>query len=576
MYKHKTAFKLIILFFFNMFLTLSVFAQNNSKKYNLKCSSPLKKTMSLSGDFGEIRSDHFHMGADIRLRTGQPVYAVADGYLYRYKTEPGGYGNVLYINHKDGFRSVYCHLNRFREDIHNYVRKEQLKSDKFKVEGYPAPEIFPVKKGDLIGFGGNTGYSFGPHLHFEMRYSKNDVAINPYHFLSFPQDYRKPEVRALLVKSADENSGVNGKEQATIYKLRASKNHLIPTGRIEAFGRVKLSVMTVDRRSNQHNSYALYGARLFVNNSLIFEFKKDEIPFEKTRCINSFIDYKEYKKARKKFTNLYREKNNNLAIYGDFGDGYIDIKNNEKKKIRIELFDFNGNTTTVKFLISGKLSAKKKETVEACKHKMYAGKNNYFIQDDFRLMTSENAFYDDFCLHYKKQIANDDFFSDWHNVWGDFTPIHEGVDIAIRTKNIDENLLPKTCIVRKKSDGELVNVGGKLLNGFMTAKVSSFGKYAVYLDTIPPHLTPKNFSAKTKSYNLKKYIKFKVEDNMSKVVAYKAMLNGEKTVAHYDLKNDLINIEVPAQIKYKDVNLHLEVFDAKGNVAVYNHTFKME
>ena len=78
--------------------------------------SPVNTTIRLSGTFGELRPNHLHAGIDIKAyngKTGQPILAAASGYVSRVKVQAGGYGNVLYMAHPNGYTTVYAHLGKF-------------------------------------------------------------------------------------------------------------------------------------------------------------------------------------------------------------------------------------------------------------------------------------------------------------------------------------------------------------------------------------------------------------------------------------------------------------------------------
>ncbi|NJM94750.1 MAG: M23 family metallopeptidase, partial [Cytophagales bacterium] len=137
----------------------------------------------LSGTMGELRSTHFHAGIDIKTKgiEGLKVYAAADGYISRIKITTGGYGHAIYLRHTNGTTSVYAHLRDFREDIQRKVLSTQYEEKSYEVDFYPLEADFPVKRGDLIGWSGNTGSSHGPHLHFEIR-DLNQQVLNPLKF----------------------------------------------------------------------------------------------------------------------------------------------------------------------------------------------------------------------------------------------------------------------------------------------------------------------------------------------------------------------------------------------------------
>jgi len=101
----------------------------------------------------------FHCGVDYRAKRGTVVLAAADGVVFKAKRE-GNYGNLIAINHLNGYETTYAHLNTI------LVKVDQQ-----------------VTKGDTIGTVGNTGMSTGDHLHFEIAYL--DKKINPEQFYPF-------------------------------------------------------------------------------------------------------------------------------------------------------------------------------------------------------------------------------------------------------------------------------------------------------------------------------------------------------------------------------------------------------
>ena len=99
----------------------------------------------------------FHFGMDFTAKTGTPVYASGDGKVKRADNNSSGYGNHVRIDHGNGYVSLYAHLSRY--NVHKGQR---------------------VKRGDIVGFVGNTGRSTGPHLHYEI--FKDGTRINPLNF----------------------------------------------------------------------------------------------------------------------------------------------------------------------------------------------------------------------------------------------------------------------------------------------------------------------------------------------------------------------------------------------------------
>ncbi|MBD0331806.1 MAG: M23 family metallopeptidase, partial [Chitinophagaceae bacterium] len=177
---------------------LTIDAQKYPKDY---FRNPLDIPMELVANFGELRPNHWHMGLDVRTnqKVNLPVYAAADGYVSKVKIEPEGFGQSIFINHPNGFTTVYAHLNAFFPALTGYVKEQQYKLQSWQVEIKIPEELFPVKKGDFIAYSGNTGASQGPHLHFEIRNTETEKCLNPLLF-GFPvADYVPPTLIRLAL-----------------------------------------------------------------------------------------------------------------------------------------------------------------------------------------------------------------------------------------------------------------------------------------------------------------------------------------------------------------------------------------
>lgn len=125
-------------------------------------SWPLAGDMKITSPYGErvhpiIGEEAFHRGVDLRAQYGSSILAPADGVVL-YTGSTTEYGNMLVVLHGGGIATVYGHLWKFA--VHSYER---------------------VEKGQLLGYTGNTGFSTGPHLHFEVR--QNSEPTNPLEWL---------------------------------------------------------------------------------------------------------------------------------------------------------------------------------------------------------------------------------------------------------------------------------------------------------------------------------------------------------------------------------------------------------
>ncbi|MEA2042560.1 MAG: M23 family metallopeptidase [Bacteroidota bacterium] len=562
--------KHFVLFVFLLFMeTFAVKAQSFPKSDFTK---PVKGRYSLSSDFGEIRPNHFHMGLDIRLRMRQPVYSVADGFISRIKVRSGGYGKALYVDHYNGYRSVYGHLDAFIPEAEEYIKKHQEKNHSFNTVVYPDTTRFPVKKGQLIAYGGNSGRSYGAHLHFEIRERNKDIPVNPYLLGFGVYDKSSPSVFRLKVSPLSVQSQVFGNSMANKFKLQRSGNIYKLLKPVSVSGSVGLSVQTQDTKTNSRNRYAVYKAEVYEDDSLIFRFIKNKISFYETRYLNSYIDYHEKQKHNTRYTNLYREPGNSLSIYDDsVGTGVINIRPNERRKIKIKLSDFAGNVSTIYLNLNGVSGTG--ESAGDFKQPMRANQKNYFVKDNFRLISGKTSFYSDFDFAYQSSESGDRrLYSDKHIIHKKETAIHNEVYISVRVQK-PANYSEQLCLVRINGRGQLKYAGGNFLNGFVSAEIKEFGTYAVAIDTKSPIIYANNFNKGSHVSQLKE-LTFKLKDNLSGVAGYRAFFNGKPVIVIYDSKNDLLSYKLDHSVLQKKKNhIKITVFDKKGNQTVYNTNF---
>ena len=171
---------------------------------------PLETPLKLSGNFGEFRSNHFHSGLDIKTagKTGASVKCIESGYVSRIKISHGGFGKAIYIRHPNGLTSVYAHLQEFNKELNDYVKEKQYKKESYAIELFPEPKELVIKKGEVIALSGNTGGSYGPHLHFEIRNTATEHPVNPHMHGIHVTDKEIPIVSKVMLVPYDEENNV--------------------------------------------------------------------------------------------------------------------------------------------------------------------------------------------------------------------------------------------------------------------------------------------------------------------------------------------------------------------------------
>ncbi|MSQ78482.1 MAG: M23 family metallopeptidase [Flavobacteriaceae bacterium] len=306
----RTCWKKHIILFAIIFkfpnLQIGLSAQSYTTNY---FRSPIDSPIYLSGNFCTLRNEHFHYGIDITTyeREGMPVLAAADGYVSRIKVWPYGYGKAIYIDHPNGFTTVYAHLNRFNDFVGKAVKDTQYKKESFEVEFFPEPGAWPVKKGELIAYSGNSGGSSGPHIHFEIRHTKTEEIINPLLFGLKVLDTIKPEIKNVALVHFDYG-------QPFIHKVFTDT---LDSDTIDfPVGETGVEAIINDYTTFRAIIFNAYNIRLLINYSeLVYNCAFERFPFDKAKQINKHIDYDTYWDYGLRYQKLWIDSGNTLGFY---------------------------------------------------------------------------------------------------------------------------------------------------------------------------------------------------------------------------------------------------------------------
>ena len=567
-----TIFKRNTLILLFVLAGLKVFAQADY------FADPVKIPIFLSGNFCELRPNRFHVGIDFKTqqRIGIPIYSAAEGFIYRIVVSPTGYGKAIYIEHPIGKSSVYAHLDKFREDIEKYVREEQYQRKSFAVDITPAKNQFQLEKQELIAYGGNTGSSGGPHLHFEIRDSKTQDALNPLAYNFSVTDNVLPRIYSLVAYPISENSHINASTSKINFQAVSSGTTytLQQNAEIQAFGKIGFAIRANDFYDGSHNICGIYSASMYVNGEEIFAYTFDRMPFSDTRYMNSHIDYELSLTNGNRIHKLWRQPGNKLKIYHtDVNRGIINVKDGENYNIGITVSDIAGNKASLSFKVKGVARNISRPVPEHVSFFTFDD-SNLFRTPFFEILAPEGAFYDDFYFNYSVSPKTPGFFSKIHTVHKEVEPIHHPVKIRLLTEGLPEELTEKSFIGRIIENGNRSYVGGSMSQGWFEAEVLTFGNYAVMTDSIPPRINPlsiKDNNALTESNR----IRFTISDNLSGIKSYEGTINGEWALFEYDAKNRLLSYEIDKNRLEtgKRHTLVLTVKDNVNNTATYEATF---
>ncbi|KIQ14113.1 peptidase M23 [Flavobacterium sp. MEB061] len=557
-------FSLFTLFFCNLF-----FAQNQYPKDYF--SPPLDIPMQLSGNFGELRPNHFHAGFDLKTnqREGLNVYAVADGYVSRIKISTFGNGKCIYITHPNGYTSVYGHLQTPVGAIQDYVLKTHYKEKAFEIEMFLKPDELPVTKGQIIGLSGNTGSSEGPHLHFEFRDSKTEFVINPM-FFGFDKnlkDTKKPTISNVLVYPLD-GTTANQSKLPLLLNLSLQKDGTYLANKVKANGKIGFGITAVDFDDVSGNRNGVYNVSTFFNGNQNYNYQFNTYSFDEMRYINALVDYPRYKKSGQRVQKLFMKTPFALSIIKtDSLRGIVPAEPNLASTYRIEVSDYFGNLNSVNVPIEYD-SATPIVNAEPVTSKYFVkyNRDTNFEKDNMSVFFPAGTFYDDFNMNF--DVKNNKIY-----IHEDVIPVHSNFTITIKDSTYSEALRDKLYIGRNNSYNGTIRKGN-----VFTAKAKILGQYGLVLDTIAPVIKIAK-PIQDKWISDMKSIQFTIGDSLSGIKSYNGYLNGNWVLFEYDNKTRKITHKFDADSLVAEGanDLKIEVVDNVGNSAIFEtHFFRSQ
>ncbi len=544
---------------------------------------PVRHKVRLSASFGELRPNHFHSGVDIRSssgKTGDPLYASAEGYVSRIKIEPSGYGKALYINHPNGYTTVYGHMDRFTEEIEAFVKREQYKRKSFELDVYLPDTLFTFRQNQYIGRMGNKGRSSGPHLHFEIRDTQTEEVINPLAFGLPWHDTQPPSFYRLKIYELDENGRLLKSKTYTLYRKGNSwqtREYRIPV----SASTLAFAVETADKQPSG-NRNGISEIQLYVADSLFWSWQLSRFSFDNTRYVNAHQDYAERLLNGRRFHRCHRLPGNLLpSTYNGPSNGFLHLPKGQTEKITISVSDFNGNTSRLAFEVFAQKDPPG-ENKQIFNYILPWNEANLIEQNNIKIRLpaskdEKQGLYEDLYLQLRSSPdRSSEYYSNVYHIHKADVPLHRPMEISIRPlRPIPEELRNKAFIAYCQPNGTTVNCGGKWNGPFLTGSYDKLGDFAIQVDTTAPQIQILSFTYDMRG---RKQMSFRVYDEHRTArhlpeIQWKAYIDGQWVLFEYDAKSKTLTHFFDQPFERGKHLLQLIVRDALGNKRIFEKSF---
>ena len=542
-----------------LFTTLFISNINFGISQEIDFHTPIDAPFDLSGTFGEFRS-RFHTGIDFKSRgvQGQKIFSIEDGYISRIEVNNYGYGKVIYIEHLNGFTSVYAHLKNFNPELDEYIKSELYKSKRNSIKKFPKTNQLRINKGEVIGYSGNTGRSFGPHLHFEIRDTKSQDAINPLMFNYTYKDDERPIIRGLYIINENNSLVRNSPIRKKVKKINDST---YTVDDFEYNGKIGIGLDIYDiQYKNLYNQNGVYKVELFIDSILKYSYKMDKIKFSENHYKKIMYDYLSLAQKNKKVLKIYTPRNSDLSfLKNNKFNGIINSDSIRDNSLLVRVSDWNGNSSSIKFNLKANDSISRRSSyngIEILTNQNYTlNKNSSIIE------IGKNTFYDDLLMNISYQ-------SDTLNLGKEKDPFRSSIRIKLPHK-ISDTLELRQSFVGKIINGKISYISSKKNKSYIYANTSSLGEYIISKDTLKPDIKPINFKNNS-NIKVKNTLKLRLKDDLSGIKNYSSYFNGNWALFEYEPKSNMIFHNLSdGIIKDGENKLIIKYEDGVGNKGVY-------
>jgi hypothetical protein len=466
---------------------------------------PFDFAPTFSGNFGEIRSAHFHGGLD--FKTGgeirKAVLATADGYISRIRVTNGS-GCILEVTYNNGYTTINRHLEAFMPAIAKRVRMLQQERESYEVDITPSPDEYPVKRGEQIAWSGNRGYSMGPHLHLDVTETATGDFVDPIPLFPDIKDNLAPKAEGIMVM-ARPGEGV--------LKAGASRQVFAPNSGtvVEAWGTIGCAIKAYDYMNGAPNRCGVRHVTLTVDGDTVFRSDVGRFSQAETKQVDSW--------TTAGYMKSFIDPNNTLRMLRAYNGnrGLVTI-NEERNYIFVyTLSDARGNKSTCRFTVKGRRMQIPQKTVDE-KYRLQWNKTKVIHEPGMTFTAVTGSLYDNIDLNFAI-IGDSNSIAFRYRLHDKVVALREPCEIAIGLRHKPVADTSKYFVSMVGGGG----VGGHYENGFMVAKIRKLGTYTVAVDTVPPVITAVGKTTWVKNRKLC----FTIADAATGVASYRGTIDGK-------------------------------------------------
>lgn len=535
---------------------------------------------SYSSSYGEMRPNHFHSGVDIRTDKveGKAVIAVADGYISRITYAPRGFGYALYITHPDkGTMSVYGHLSRLRKDIAEHLTEARYKEQANTKNIFPKAAQFPVRQGEIIAYSGNSGSSFGPHLHYELRDTKSGHTLNPVKAGAVKaKDTIAPKILRLHYVVVDTLIGQPKSRLLSSYIPKFENGIYRIDSLVGVSGRGYFVVETRDSHNNSSSRFGVYKAVVSVDGKRLFDYRIDRFAFADSRHCNIVSYYPLQRTAKCEVLRLAKLPLAPAYLFRHSPtDGIFSLDEGAKAKIEIEITDSNGNSSILRFSALGTpYLGRPMPKLNYGAVYVDGEREREVVGEGFSLSLPRNALYEpEYCRTEKLNFNSINApsviqLSPIYCIFAEECAPNKAIEVRIAT-SCPKELQPHARIASVDKEGKVRLLGGGFRNDSVVVKSRRMGRMVVVADTITPRIVARfKEGADMRSGGA---LRFSVKDNFSGIADYKLLIDGEwRTLDLQPVKGELVHrFDRPLKGKGVSHSVELEVRDGCGNYSTW-------